>query len=46
MLTALNQLTSDYQDKFHYYDGVTGYIGMFFRLGLYAYFSYGIYETH
>jgi len=46
MVTALNQLTADYEEKYHYFDGITGYIIIFFRLGLYVYFTYGIYETY
>jgi len=46
MVTALNQMTKDYEDKFHDFDGITGYIIILFRIGLYIYFCFGAQGTY
>jgi hypothetical protein len=46
MVTALNQITRDDDSKYYDFDGVPGYIIIFFRFGLYIYFSYGCYQTY
>lgn len=45
IIIGLGKLTDDNIDKFHTYDGWVGLVIVLIRLGLYAYFFFGIKET-
>jgi len=45
LVAGLTQLTSDAYHKYHDYEGIQGIILVIFRLGMFAYFLYGIRDT-